>query len=117
MMSDENKQALEDFAASRAPDYLKDKTVETIQAALTVLQKMASGDDWFDIKSAPRDGTEILACENGYVWFVRFDKLLKDFADPDSFVVDNLTQWKHIDGAKHINMMMERELGNEIYER
>ena len=80
-----------------------------IKAALTVLQKIASGDDWLDIETAP-DGFILGIEDDGDMqvcW--RKDKSFLRSGDVYDYVF-NPKKWKHIDGAKHIKMMMEREL-------
>lgn len=111
-----------------------------IKATLSVLKKIADGDDWFDIESAPRDGTEIKLliplAKNGFsnidigaCWQreERRGKVLKEGwymlapqgvqADgawyPCHWLDDKPTHWKHIDGAKHIEMLMESEVEDE----
>lgn len=113
---------------------------KTITAALTVLQKIASGDDWFEIDGdypAPRDKEVLVQFDEPF-----FGKIKKEVASgcwhTDLDDLDDLgreiglcfshpvlvaprfkkvlraTHWKHIDGAKHIQMLMEREMNNEI---
>lgn len=101
-----------------------------VSKMFSVLQKMVSGDDWFDIESAPKDGTEcLLKCKMGIeigsyriddgfggdepLWLDRsFDSFSTGyFSNPL-----NPTHWKHIDSAKHINMMMESELGGREHD-
>ena len=93
-----------DFNSSEHIPYL-----ETWEAALTVLQKIASGDDWFDIETAPdgfisgiEDDGDMQVCWRKDRCFLRSGDLY-DYAF-------NPKKWKHIDGEKHIKMMMEREL-------
>ena len=104
-----------DFNSSEHIPYL-----ETWEAALAVLQKIASGDDWFDISNAPRDG-------GSYIFFspanptainikARYEEVIIDYWKITSdgwwneLPEAKYTHWKHIDGAKHIKMMMEKEL-------
>jgi hypothetical protein len=132
--------------------------VKQIKAALSVLQKIASGDDWFDIESAPKDDTEIYVktchekdpyhlgdevltiygvwCEfeshaadgvHTAIYGGGFDDRSYDEPNganmPDWWFINggndgyeipcNPTHWKHLDQAKHIQMLMERELKND----
>lgn len=89
-----------------------------------VLQKIADGDDWFDIESAPRDmvGTgypnnRFLVLCDGVHYFASWavDCQGNDagyISVHDIYRRSDLepTHWKHIDGAKHIEMLMEREM-------
>ena len=106
-------------------DYGKNDPVTMLKAALSALQKIASGDDWFDIESAPigediavlvmgghfetelyepEEYTEPIKvrCGNGVYWPVI------DACYYECFV-NAPTHWKHIDGEKHIAMLLEAE--------
>ena len=84
-----------------------------LKAALTVLQKIASGDDWFPIESAPRDGTPILFTKEGGIeigWMDWCPHTRKYYPSNDDSDVLTPTHWKPLDGAEHIKMLMEKEL-------
>jgi len=92
-----------------------DRARDIAIAALTVLQKIASGDDWFNIETAPRDGTWFLTANdtNEYFDVTKYSILYE--GDTGSWwttkgMIIHPYRWKHIDGEKHIKMMMEREL-------
>lgn len=96
---------------------------KTIKAALTVLQDIASGDDWFDIDTAPRDGTYIYAKHNSQELQKVCWSMLRTKYGCEGFegfsqykngnllsAIKNLTHWKPIDGETHIKMLMKRIL-------
>lgn len=110
---------------NRAPQdlgFLLWDNVEEIKAALTVLQKIASGDDWFDISKLPEIGHLYLWIEyndksgtgyerEGFVSTVNGDSRLEinDHSSWDS-MHKTAKKFKLQNPAKHIKMMMEREL-------
>ena len=86
------------------------KEQETIDAALRVLKRIAEGDDWFPIETAPRGQVKFLALfEGGAVLVCNYltDYLMTPTAY--SSVEVSPTHWKHIDQAKHIEMLMKEE--------
>lgn len=92
--------------------------LDVLEAALKVLQRIASGDDWFPIESAPRDGTAILArCFDKGVKMntqriIMWAEYREKWVFPDFCVTfnDRPSHWKPLDQAKHIEMLMEMEM-------
>jgi hypothetical protein len=87
----------------------------TIRAALTVLQKIASGDDWFDVEECPHETDVLMKWHCQYTGF-KYEAGQYSTGSRNKLGISNqslhgqATHWKHIDGAKHIQMLMEREL-------
>lgn len=124
-MTDTINQIDEDFNGSKMVlqndkmgiRYLFDEYQERrIQAALTVLQKIASGDDWFEIETALKDGTTVILHRKS-----KIQELTHSFSglyqDDKWWVVEGLefanpTHWKPLEGATHIKMLMEKELND-----
>ena len=95
------------------------RDTKTIKAALTVLQRIASGDDWFDIESCqPKDVELAVLYERNDSAPSHFEKTrVKLTYHPHSVLCskdgvryEKPTHWKHIDGHKHIQMLMEEEM-------
>lgn len=82
------------------------------QRALTVLLKIADGDDWFPIDSAPRDKDvltyfkgehNVAFYREGNGWMI---------SDGGGFTTLSFTptHWKPLSGADHIKMLLEKEM-------
>jgi len=82
---------------------------KTIKATLSVLKRIASGDDWFDIESAPTknggNGKIILRSPN-----YREDQIvyIDNWWRGGHSAESKPFQWKHIDHAEHIKMLLEQ---------
>lgn len=94
--------------------------LEAVETALRIADRLQGGDDWFDIESAPKDGTIILTKDNRKKLNVSYWSKIGQH-EPPAWIgghcrvnhIDQPIHWKHIDGQKHIEMMMERELSDE----
>ena len=98
----------------------------TEDQAKQILQKIADGDDWFDIESAPKDGLKILLKRESEIRIGFWGKRPKHaFGKPyeqniemvhtwcaTDFPIVYPTHWKPLDGAEHIKMLIERELND-----
>lgn len=85
--------------------YSKDELLK----ALNVLQRIAQGDDWFPIESAPHGiwimihayGNWHQACWNANGWW--------DTYRDNRIMLQVPEYWKPLDGVKHIEMLMKQE--------
>jgi hypothetical protein len=98
---------------------------KTIKAALSVLQKIARGDDWFEIDGecpAPRDenGEQIILGKHR-IWGAMDIRYKPQIFDGRKFTWMNgdyiccwpdeaIIGWKPIDGETHIKMLLEQEM-------
>ena len=109
-----------------------DRARDTAMAALTVLQKIASGDDWFDIESAPKNRPIWGYCKNyDQHYLMKWNEQTTFFkagwyhctmvsggygSSNDTIIPfkdEQPTHWKPLDGAEHVRMLMEREFRND----
>lgn len=91
-------------------------TVCTITYTIKVLKRMAAGEDWFDIESAPKDDTAItLWPENGY-WSEESKARWVSWSEYHQCEVPLLeepTHWKHVDQSKHIKMLIKEAMKDD----
>ena len=94
-------------------DFYNSEQASTMEAALSVLKKIASGEDWFDIEDMPLN-KRILVTDGENIGDGRYNGI--NFivsASNDICDASGIIGWKHIDGAKHVEMLMERELNDQ----
>lgn len=87
---------------------------DKIKAALSVLHKIASGDDWFDYEDCPKDGSFFLTPykpQGVAVATYATEEACEMVAHQCPMY--HPKGWKHIDQAKHVAMMIEREMQDE----
>jgi len=122
------REALEDYTYV-VEEFWETHTEDTIKATLRVLQRIASGDDWFPIESAPKDGSWFLCnSEIDGIKQVHNVKGTRVLPKPEGRTEEqntywmprdikgkgfDATHWKPLDQAKHIEMLMKEEKTNE----
>lgn len=90
---------------------------EAIRAALSALQKIANGDDYFPIETCSRHKAFIKQSGDGWTWVgvcERFDGVWGRLHFGGWEELEGTpTHWKPLDGSTHIQMLMEKELNDD----
>lgn len=84
-------------------------------AALSVLQKITSGDDWFPICDAPNERVLILSSSYGEPQVYIARKFKNDIYKGSGRIFNGKlapTHWKPLCGKTHIEMLMKKEMEN-----
>lgn len=108
------------------------RDIAILEAALTALQKIASGNDWFPIESARKDKPIWGYCKNfDQQYLMKWNRETSFFKEGwyhctmvaggyglgnDTIIPfkdEQPTHWKPLDGATHIKMLMEREIEDD----
>lgn len=89
--------------------------LDHILAALSVLQKITSGDDWFPICDAPNERVLILSSSYGEPQVYIARKFKNDIYKGSGRIFNGKlapTHWKPLCGKTHIEMLMKKEMEN-----